>query len=163
NISPIMTMLLINLFLLIVGTFMEAIAAIVILTPILLPVVTSIGIDPTHFGIIMVANLAIGLITPPVGVSLFVGARVGNTTFEYTKDISKSYDMLYCQLIWICFYCHPSLSINTLIPIIIFQMYKIKVISPNKAMAKIKVIDAKSTLLNPTTMAKKIPMIKMIK
>ena len=82
NISPIMTMLLINLFLLIVGTFMEAIAAIVILTPILLPVVTSIGIDPTHFGIIMVANLAIGLITPPVGVSLFVGARVGNTTFE---------------------------------------------------------------------------------
>src|SRR5699024_8204866 len=82
NISTIMTILLINLFLLIVGSYMEAIAAIVILTPILLPVVTSIGIDPTHFGIIMVANLAIGLITPPVGVSLFVGARVGNTTFE---------------------------------------------------------------------------------
>lgn len=82
NISPMMTLLLINLFLLIVGTFMEAIAAIVILTPILLPVVTAIGIDPIHFGIIMVANLAIGLITPPVGVSLFVGARVGNTTFE---------------------------------------------------------------------------------
>lgn len=61
---------------------MEAIAAIVILTPILLPVVTSIGMDPIHFGIIMTANLAIGLITPPVGVSLFVGARVGNTQFE---------------------------------------------------------------------------------
>src|SRR5699024_5902676 len=82
NISPIMTMLLITLFLLIVGTFIEAIAAIVILTPILLPFVTSIGIDPAYFGIIMVAYLALGLITPPVGVSLFVGARVGNTTFE---------------------------------------------------------------------------------
>src|SRR5699024_5755493 len=58
NISPMMTLLLINLFLLIVGTFMEAIAAIVILTPILLPVVTAIGVDPIHFGIIMVANLA---------------------------------------------------------------------------------------------------------
>lgn len=82
NIPPFLTLLLINLLLLVVGTFMEAIAAIVILTPILLPVVTEIGIDPIHFGIIMTANLAIGLITPPVGVSLFVGARVGNTQFE---------------------------------------------------------------------------------
>lgn len=82
NLTPIATLLLINVFLLVVGTFMEAIAAIVILTPILLPVVTQIGIDPIHFGIIMTANLAIGLITPPVGVSLFVGARVGNTEIE---------------------------------------------------------------------------------
>lgn len=82
NISPIVTLLLVNLLLLVVGTFMEAIAAIVILTPILLPVVTAIGMDPIHFGIVMTANLAVGLITPPVGVSLFVGARVGNTQFE---------------------------------------------------------------------------------
>lgn len=82
NLTPIATLLLINVFLLVVGTFMEAIAAIVILTPILLPIVIQIGIDPIHFGIIMTANLAIGLITPPVGVSLFVGARVGNTEIE---------------------------------------------------------------------------------
>lgn len=82
NLSPVVILLLVNLLLLIVGTFMETIAAIIILTPILLPVVTQIGIDPIHFGIIMTANLAIGLITPPVGVSLFVGARVGNTKFE---------------------------------------------------------------------------------
>src|SRR5699024_8206387 len=85
------------------------------------------------------------------------------SNYEYKKHIAKPYELQYCQLIWLCFYCHPSLSINTLIPIIIFQMYKMKVISPNKAMAKIKVIDAKSTLLNPTAMAKKITMIKMIK
>lgn len=82
NLSPIIILLLVNLLLLVVGTFMETIAAIIILTPILLPVVMQIGIDPIHFGIIMTANLAIGLITPPVGVSLFVGARVGNTKFE---------------------------------------------------------------------------------
>lgn len=82
NLSPVVILLLVNLLLLIVGTFMETIAAIIILTSILLPVVTQIGIDPIHFGIIMTANLAIGLITPPVGVSLFVGARVGNTKFE---------------------------------------------------------------------------------
>src|SRR5699024_2837092 len=79
NISPLVTLILISLLLLVVGTFMEAIAPIVILTPILLPVVEAIGIDPIHFGIIMTANLAIALITPPVGVSLFVGAGVGTT------------------------------------------------------------------------------------
>ncbi|MFD1020191.1 TRAP transporter large permease [Thalassobacillus hwangdonensis] len=82
DLSPIMILLLINLFLLLVGTFMETIAAIIILTPILLPVVTSIGVDPIHFGIIMIANLAIGLVTPPVGIALFVGAQIGNTKFE---------------------------------------------------------------------------------
>lgn len=82
NLSPFVILLLVNLFLLLVGTFMETIAAIIILTPILLPVVTSIGVDPIHFGIIMVANLAIGLITPPVGIALFVGSQVGNTKYE---------------------------------------------------------------------------------
>lgn len=80
--SPIIILIIINLVLLAVGTFMETIAAIIILTPILLPLATSIGLDPVHFGIIMVVNLSIGLVTPPVGVNLFVGARVGNTSFE---------------------------------------------------------------------------------
>ncbi|WP_042349414.1 TRAP transporter large permease [Bacillus massiliigorillae] len=82
NLPPLVILLLINLLLLVVGTFMETIAAIIILTPILLPVATQIGLDPIHFGIIMTANLAIGLVTPPVGVSLFVGSQIGNTKLE---------------------------------------------------------------------------------
>ena len=68
--------LLINLTLLIVGTFMDMTPAILIFTPIFLPVVTELGMDPVHFGIIMVLNLCIGLCTPPVGTILFVGAGV---------------------------------------------------------------------------------------
>jgi C4-dicarboxylate transporter DctM subunit len=80
--SKIVVLLLINVLLLIVGTFMEALAAIVILTPILLPVVTGVGVSPLHFGIIMVVNLAIGFITPPVGVNLFVASSVSRTKIE---------------------------------------------------------------------------------
>jgi C4-dicarboxylate transporter DctM subunit len=82
DVSPIIILLIINLVLLAVGTFMETIASIIILTPILLPIALSIGMDPIHFGIVMIVNLSIGLITPPVGVSLFIGARVGKTTYE---------------------------------------------------------------------------------
>ncbi|NYT24556.1 TRAP transporter large permease [Alcaligenaceae bacterium] len=80
--SPILILLLINILLLFVGMFMETLAAIIILVPILLPVVVAVGIDPVHFGIVMIVNLAIGMVTPPVGVNLFVGARVGGTTLE---------------------------------------------------------------------------------
>ncbi|MEG6616708.1 TRAP transporter large permease subunit [Peptococcaceae bacterium 1198_IL3148] len=76
--SKIAILMMINIMLLIVGTFMEALAAIVILTPILLPVVTQVGVDPVHFGVMMVVNLAIGFITPPVGVNLFVASGVAN-------------------------------------------------------------------------------------
>lgn len=76
--NKIMILLLINILLLIVGTFMEALAAIVILTPILLPIVMKVGVDPVHFGIIMVVNLAIGFVTPPVGINLFVASGVAN-------------------------------------------------------------------------------------
>jgi C4-dicarboxylate transporter DctM subunit len=58
--------------------FIEAAAAILILVPILLPVAVGLGIDPVHFGVIMVVNLAIGLITPPVGINLFVAAQISN-------------------------------------------------------------------------------------
>jgi tripartite ATP-independent transporter DctM subunit len=74
--SPILIFLLINLTLLIVGTFMDMTPAVLIFTPIFLPVVTQLGMDPVHFGIIMVLNLCIGLCTPPVGTILFVGAGV---------------------------------------------------------------------------------------
>lgn len=80
--NPILILLLVNILLLFVGMFMETLAAIIILVPILLPVVTAVGIDPVHFGIVIIVNLAIGMVTPPVGVNLFVGARVGETTLE---------------------------------------------------------------------------------
>ncbi len=80
--SKILILLLINVLLLIVGCFMETLCAIMLLAPILFPVVTALGVDVTHFGIIMVVNLAIGFITPPLGVNLFVASRVGETTLD---------------------------------------------------------------------------------
>ncbi len=84
--SKILILLLINVLLLIIGTFMEALAAIVILVPILLPIVTKVGVDPVHFGIIMVVNLAIGFVTPPVGVNLFVASSVAKVKLG---DVSR--------------------------------------------------------------------------
>jgi TRAP-type C4-dicarboxylate transport system permease large subunit len=69
-----------NVILLVVGTFMDMTPAVLIFTPIFLPVVTSLGMDPTHFGIVMVLNLCIGLCTPPVGSVLFVGCGVAGTS-----------------------------------------------------------------------------------
>lgn len=75
--NPIIVILLINLLLLFVGMFLETIAAIVILFPVLLPVGMEIGMDPIHFGVMMVLNLMIGLSTPPLGVCLFVASSIG--------------------------------------------------------------------------------------
>ncbi len=80
--NPIVILLLINLFLLIVGMFLDTISAIVIITPILLPIAISIGLDPIHFGIIMVTNLAIGYVTPPLGVNLFVASNIAKVSVE---------------------------------------------------------------------------------
>jgi TRAP-type C4-dicarboxylate transport system permease large subunit len=75
-------LLAINFMLLVLGTLMDMAALILILTPILLPVVVSVGVDPVHFGMIMIVNLGIGLITPPVGTVLFVGSAVGKLPIE---------------------------------------------------------------------------------
>ena len=77
-------LILVNLFLLFVGCFMETIAAITILVPVLLPIALKLGIDPVHFGLVMVLNLMIGLLTPPVGMVLFVLAKVSRLGFEQT-------------------------------------------------------------------------------
>ncbi len=77
-------LLLANLFLLFVGCFMETIAAITILVPVLVPIAIKLGIDPVHFGLVMVLNLMIGLLTPPVGMVLFVLAKVSRLGFEAT-------------------------------------------------------------------------------
>lgn len=75
--NPILTLLIINLMLLALGTFMDMAPLIVITTPIFLPVAMATGVDPVHFGIILMLNLGIGLVTPPVGSVLFVGSAVG--------------------------------------------------------------------------------------
>lgn len=82
--SPWMFLLLANAFLLFIGLFMETIAAITILVPVFLPIVNQLGIDPVHFGVVMILNLMIGLLTPPVGMVLFVLAKVSNISFERT-------------------------------------------------------------------------------
>ncbi len=80
--NKILILLVINLFLLVVGMFMDNICSCTILAPILLPVVASYGVDPVHFGIIMTLNLAIGFITPPYGANLFVGSAIGKIPFQ---------------------------------------------------------------------------------
>lgn len=80
--DKILILLVINLFLLVVGMFMDNICSCTILAPILLPVVASYGVDPVHFGIIMTLNLAIGFITPPYGANLFVGSAIGKIPFQ---------------------------------------------------------------------------------
>ncbi len=80
--NKIVILLIINLLLLFVGIFMDITPAVLIFTPIFLPVVTKLGLDPVHFGIIMVLNLCIGLCTPPVGSVLFVGVGIAKTTIE---------------------------------------------------------------------------------
>jgi len=80
--NPIVFLLLINLFLFIVGMFFDSGAAIIILAPILTPAAVSLGIDPVHFGVIMIVNLAMGMITPPIGVNLFVVCQIAKINLE---------------------------------------------------------------------------------
>lgn len=80
--DPIAILLLINVILLVLGTFMDMAPMIIILTPVLLPVVMKFGIDPVHFGVILILNAGIGLNTPPVGSVLFVGCAVGKITIR---------------------------------------------------------------------------------
>jgi tripartite ATP-independent transporter DctM subunit len=80
--SPWLVLLLMNLILLVVGCFLETIAAITILVPVFLPIIEKLGIDPVHFGVVMVLNLMIGLLTPPVGMVLYVLSRVSGLPFE---------------------------------------------------------------------------------
>jgi tripartite ATP-independent transporter DctM subunit len=80
-------LLLINILLLVLGTFMDMAPMLLICTPILLPVAKTFGVDPVHFGMIMILNLGIGLLTPPVGPTLFVGCAVGKVTME---DVTRT-------------------------------------------------------------------------
>ncbi len=100
----------INVMLLLLGTIMDMAPLILILTPILLPVIVGVGVDPVHFGMIMLVNLGIGLITPPVGAVLFVGAAVGKVTIEATvKALVPFYVALFLVLMMVTYI--PAISL----------------------------------------------------
>ena len=80
--NRIVILLIMNVVLLFVGTFMDLTPAVLIFTPIFLPIATGLGMNPVHFGIMMIFNLGIGNVTPPVGSCLFVGCSVGKVTIE---------------------------------------------------------------------------------
>lgn len=80
--NPKVILLLINIGLLVVGTFLDNVAAIALLTPILHPLIVSLGIDPVYFGVVMITNLAIGQVTPPVGMNLFVASNISKIPIE---------------------------------------------------------------------------------
>lgn len=108
--NPILTLIIINLMLLALGTFMDMAPLIVIATPIFLPVAMETGIDPVHFGIIMMINLGVGLVTPPVGSVLFVGSAVGKIALaDLVRTIWPFYLTLLAALALITFI--PALSL----------------------------------------------------
>lgn len=109
--NPILILLIINIVLLLLGTFMDMSPLIVITTPILLPVAIAVGVDPVHFGIIMMLNLGIGLVTPPVGSVLFVGAAVGKIRIEEAvRTIFPFYMALLISLILVTYI--PAISLT---------------------------------------------------
>ncbi|MDD7984991.1 TRAP transporter large permease [Lentisphaera marina] len=95
--NPVLVILFINILLLFVGSFMETIAALIILFPSLLKVAEGVGMDPVHFGVMAVLNLMIGLTTPPVGVCLFVASEIAETPLK--KVIKALFPYLACNLI----------------------------------------------------------------
>ncbi|MEM8484815.1 MAG: TRAP transporter large permease subunit [Bacteroidota bacterium] len=103
--NPILVLLIINLVLLVVGTFMDMTPAILIFTPIFLPTAVAIGIDPLHFGIIMVVNLCIGLVTPPVGTVLFAGCGIAKVSMtDIVRPLLPMYVAMIIGLLLITFF-----------------------------------------------------------
>jgi TRAP-type C4-dicarboxylate transport system permease large subunit len=103
-------LLLINVLLLVLGTFMDLAPMLLICTPILLPVVVKFGVDPIHFGMIMIVNLGIGLITPPVGPTLFVGCAIGKVSMEeISKELWPFYGAMCVALLLVTYV--PALSL----------------------------------------------------
>lgn len=108
--SKILIFLIINLILLIVGTFMDMTPAVLIFTPIFLPIAVQLGMDPIHFGIMMVLNLCIGLCTPPVGSVLFVGCSIAQTTItKIIKPLLPLYVAMMVALLLVTYI--PELSL----------------------------------------------------
>ncbi|MDM5199346.1 TRAP transporter large permease [Fictibacillus enclensis] len=113
--NPIIILLIMNVILLIIGTFMDITPAVLIFTPIFLPIVSSFGMDPVHFGIMMAFNLCIGNITPPVGSALFVGASVAKVKIEQVvKPLLPFYAVIILVLMIVTFIPQVSLALPKL-------------------------------------------------
>lgn len=111
--NPLVFLLLINLLLLVVGTFMETIAAVIILTPILLPLAVQMGINPIHLGIVMIVNLSIGFITPPLGMNLFVASSIAKIKIEsLSKAIIPGFLVLIITLFMITYISSIALALT---------------------------------------------------
>ena len=103
--NPVGMLMILNVFFLIVGCFMETLAAMTILVPILIPMIHKLGIDPVHFGLVMVFNLVIGLLTPPFGLVLFVMARISGVPLpRIVRAVAPFYIPLFVVLLLITFY-----------------------------------------------------------
>ena len=114
--NPIIILLIINIILLLIGTVMDISPAILIFTPIFLPIVTELGVDPIHYGMFLILNLCIGTITPPVGTGLFVGASVGNVKIEHLiKPLIPFYIAIFILLMIITFVPQISLFLPRLL------------------------------------------------
>jgi C4-dicarboxylate transporter DctM subunit len=100
--SPLLMLVLINLILLVLGCILDALAMLIVLTPILVPVVVSLGIDPVHFGVVMVLNLTIGLLTPPFGVVMFISSAIARVTIP--EFVAEGWPMI-LGLIIVLFLC----------------------------------------------------------
>jgi tripartite ATP-independent transporter DctM subunit len=117
--STIVILLIINILLLFVGTFMDMTPAVLIFTPIFLPVVKQLGMHPVHFGLIMIANLCIGLCTPPVGTCLFVGCSVGHTTIvKVTRPLLPFFAAMVVALMLVTYIPQLSMFIPRLLKLV---------------------------------------------
>ena len=107
---PAILLLMINGFLIVVGLFMEMVAAMVILVPILVPIILKAGIDPVHFGIILIMNIVMGALTPPMGVLIFTSARIAKAdTAEVFKEALPFILSIFVVLMLVTYV--PSLSL----------------------------------------------------
>lgn len=114
--NPLVLLLIINIALLVVGTFMDMTPALLIFTPIFLPVALDLGVDPVHFGVIMTFNLCIGICTPPVGSALFVGCSVGKVSIgQVLKPLLPFYGVLFVMLLVVTYVPELSLALPRLL------------------------------------------------
>lgn len=114
--NPLLILLAINIALLVVGTFMDMTPALLIFTPIFMPVVSDLGMDPVHFGIVMTFNLCIGICTPPVGSALFIGCSVGGTSIgKVIRPLLPFYVVMFILLLVVTYIPAISLTLPRLL------------------------------------------------
>lgn len=114
--NPLLFLLLINLMLLFLGTFIESLALLLLVVPILVPVAASFGIDPVHFGVMVMLNLMIGILTPPMGMALFVVSKVGNIRFDVlTRGVIPFLIPLFVVLILVAIFPQITLFLPNLL------------------------------------------------